>query len=103
MANYLGETRVDVATHPTYARYTEKDWALLYIQLYGGIDGEHHKNWVLDQVSRILHGCEVLVKQARWDDGTVEDRYLLGAPTPSYLTWVQEMSEEYGYDVGTPP
>lgn len=30
--------------------------ALTYILQYGGIDGEHHKAWVLDQVVRALTG-----------------------------------------------
>lgn len=28
------------------------------IHRYGGIDGAHHKQWVLDQVMRILKGLE---------------------------------------------
>lgn len=28
--------------------------ALQLIHSYGGIDGEHHKQWVLDQVVRVL-------------------------------------------------
>lgn len=32
--------------------------ALELIANYGGIDGEHHKMWVLDQVVRILTGQE---------------------------------------------
>lgn len=32
--------------------------ALNMIAQYGGIDGEHHKQWVLDQVVRILTGKE---------------------------------------------
>ena len=33
---------------------------------YGGIDGEHHKNWVIDQMVRILAGnkYEKIVKDA---------------------------------------
>ena len=30
--------------------------ALQIIVNYGGIDGDHHKAWVLDQVTRILCG-----------------------------------------------
>jgi hypothetical protein len=30
--------------------------ALKIITMYGGIDGEHHKQWVLDQVVRSLTG-----------------------------------------------
>ncbi len=28
--------------------------ALKLIERYGGIDGDHHKTWVIDQVARIL-------------------------------------------------
>jgi hypothetical protein len=30
------------------------DAAMVYISEYGYIDGEHHKQWVLDQVARCL-------------------------------------------------
>lgn len=29
---------------------------------YGGIDGEHHKAWVIDQMVRHLTGCPTLTK-----------------------------------------
>jgi hypothetical protein len=37
--------------------------ALGIIQRYGGIDGEHHKTWVIDQVARALVGEE---EYPRW-------------------------------------
>lgn len=30
--------------------------ALVLIERFGGIDGEHHKQWVLDQIARVLTG-----------------------------------------------
>jgi hypothetical protein len=30
--------------------------ALELIQRFGGIDGSHHKQWVLDQIARVLTG-----------------------------------------------
>ena len=30
--------------------------ALELIERYGGIDGGHHKQWVIDQVARVLTG-----------------------------------------------
>lgn len=30
--------------------------ALIVIEMYGGIDGAHHKQWVIDQVVRALTG-----------------------------------------------
>lgn len=43
--------------------------ALAMILLYGGIDGAHHKDWVLDQVVRMLTGTgyEKWVEEARVD------------------------------------
>lgn len=32
------------------------DNALSIIEMYGGIDGAHHKTWVIDQVARALTG-----------------------------------------------
>lgn len=55
--------------------------ALNLILQYGGIDGDHHKMWVLDQVVRVLTGDRYAewVKEAKngedgpqtydWDEG----------------------------------
>ena len=55
--------------------------ALSLISKYGGIDGGHHKQWVLDQVVRILTGDNYMAWVAdakdgedgpntyRWDEG----------------------------------
>ena len=61
---------------------TAKEQAAIdLIVQYGGIDGDHHKAWVLDQVVRILAGDEYgrIVAEAKagedgpdtyeWDDG----------------------------------
>ena len=64
---------------------TEKEQkALDLIEQYGGIDGAHHKDWVLDQVARILLG-------------------------EGYEAWVVDLKsgedgpETYGYDEGIAP
>lgn len=55
--------------------------ALALIEAYGGIEGEHHKTWVIDQVARVLigDGYEEWVRQMKdgedgpetyeWDEG----------------------------------
>ena len=53
---YLGEFPVDVSKHPEYSKWTPADWAMVFIEKYSGIDGDHHKTWVFDQVARILKG-----------------------------------------------
>jgi hypothetical protein len=50
---------------------TELD-ALELIRQYGGIDGAHHKQWLLDQLVRLLarQGYDVWVKQyKKGEDG----------------------------------
>lgn len=46
--------------------------ALDLINRYGGIDGEHHKQWVIDQVVRILAGddyADWVAQHKAGDDG----------------------------------
>lgn len=38
--------------------------ALMYAVRYGGIEGDHHKAWVIDQMVRALTGCPMVVEQA---------------------------------------
>jgi hypothetical protein len=47
MDGYLGEFSVDLKRSP-FAEWTPSDWALYFIDRYSGIDGDHHKTWVLD-------------------------------------------------------
>lgn len=56
--------------------------AMQIIERYGGIDGAHHKQWVIDQVARALTG-------------------------PRYDIWVHEMTSgensDYFWEVGIAP
>ncbi|UCG53778.1 MAG: hypothetical protein JSW58_08565 [Candidatus Latescibacterota bacterium] len=48
------------------------DKALEIIESYGGIDGGHHKTWVIDQVVRALVGeryAEWVAEQKNGEDG----------------------------------
>jgi len=113
MNNYLGEFPVDVFKHPKYSKYTQVDWAMTFIEQYGGIDGAHHKTWVLDQVARCLKGVPIVVVEARW--GTGEKEYRISTSddgSDEYRAWVKEMrgehneeedSYEYDYDEGCAP
>lgn len=108
---YLGETVINVKNDKDcpYRFYTPSDWALLWIAKYGGIDGSHHKTWVLDQVAQILHGTPVIVTLAKWDDGQSEYRVQLEEPTSKYHEWVKELKagedgpDTYYYDQGIAP
>jgi len=107
---YLGEKEFGTNYEGTpYNGFTASDWAMRYIGSYGQIDGSFHKQWVLDQVARILKGTPVLVKLASWDDGQTEWRYNTGKPSKEYLEWVEKMKDlvdgeyQYDYDVGGAP
>ena len=82
---------------------------MYYIESYGQIDGDHHKLWVLDQIVRIMKGCEIVLKIAKWGDGQTELRIDTGKESKKYLEWVKEMKngedgeDTYGYDEGIAP
>lgn len=103
MNNYLGI--VDVTKEH---QISATDAALLFIQMYGGIDGAHHKDWVLDQVARILNKAPVIVKKASWSTGETELRYSVGE-SPEYHAWVAECKSgedgpnTYSYSIGIAP
>lgn len=108
MENYLGEKIVDMHT-TKYALYSQSDFAMMWIEKYTGIDGSHHKDWLLDQVTRILKGTKVIIKIAKWGNGYEEERFELDDPSNEYLDWVKEVKNgedgenTYDYDCGIAP
>lgn len=113
MDGYLGDFPVDIS-NTVYKDFTQSDWALLWIQMYGGFDGVHRKDWTLDQVVRILNGTEIVVTEARWinedhPDGFSEYRFKLAEPTQAYHDWVAETTDgedgpnTYLYSTGRAP
>jgi hypothetical protein len=100
MEGYLGEQDTNI-----FGRRTQADWAIAWIEMYGGIDGGHHKQWAVDQVQRILLGTKVIVKVASWENGETEFRYNLDEPSQEYLQWVKdyEGDDEYEWDEGIAP
>jgi len=112
MVGYLGTTVVTDLEGTPFAGFTPGDWALKYIELYGGFTAPYHKDWVLDQVARILNDTVVIVTLATWSNGKTEYRFTTGLPSPRYIDWVLEMRGEYDipnqeyeyeYDIGTAP
>jgi len=105
---YLGEEVVNIKD-TEYKDYKKEDWAIKYIQDYSYIDGAHHKQWLLDQVVRILCGTTVVIKLAKWDDVPSEYRFSLDKPTQEYLDYVtkakagEDGPNTYEYDEGVTP
>jgi hypothetical protein len=81
--------------------------AIDYAVRYGGIDGDHHKAWVIDQMVRALTGCPEVQRTAR-SHGVAYD-YLCQGESEEYLELVRsacasdDPDEEAEWDVGIPP
>lgn len=96
MEGYLGETIVQ-QRHSEFKDYDKTQWALYFINEYGSIDGAHHKDWVIDQVVRILMNTPVVIKIGEWKNGTSEYRVSLGKPSFEYLSMVKK---DINYEMG---
>jgi hypothetical protein len=95
MKKYLGEMRIA-------CKKSQKEYAIEFLSMYSYIDGAHHKQWLIDQVARILMGTFVKVVEASWDDGSKELRYSTGEPSKKYLDWI---GDDFDNDdaTGSPP
>ena len=110
MENYLGETIVEQKDSP-FKDYDTVAWAMYYLERYGGIDGGHHKAWVLDQMARIIKGTLVIISLAKWKNGHKEYHVSTGEPSKEYLDWVvcmrgppdEDGEDSYEYDEGIAP
>jgi hypothetical protein len=82
--------------------------ALDFAVRYGGIDGAHHKLWVIDQMVRALTGCPMVDKTAKNASGR-EYSYQTQGESEEYKKLVAEAcaGEEgpatYAWDEGSPP
>ena len=88
----------DITNDPRnpYFGYTKEQMALAFIENYGAIDGSHHKDWVLDQIARVLHGTKVKVTLFCYDDNTQSIRILTeDAPSVAYDEWVKLMCTDH--------
>ncbi len=92
---YLGEKRVS-------CKKSQSEYAIEFLSMYSSIDGDHHKQWLIDQVARILMGTYVSVVEASWDDGQKELRYSTGEPSKKYLEWIGDDIDNDDA-VGSPP
>lgn len=90
---------MDMATDLANDAVARAEMAMQLIAAYGGFDGAHHKQWVLDQVMRVLLGTQI-----------DEESLCTGEPSPEYLAWAERQrwpdgrdGEEYDWDEGIAP
>jgi hypothetical protein len=75
---------------------------------YGGIDGAHHKTWVIDQMVRSLTGCPLVKGTATDVRGELYEYEELGE-SEEYLKLVadarsgEDGPETYDWDIGITP
>jgi len=77
------------ATLPAQTEQQRIDKALALAVAYGGIDGDHHKAWVIDQMVRALTGCPV-VQNEHTDSAGRPYAYLGQGESPAYTALVAE-------------
>ena len=88
MEGYLGEFPIDKIV-------SKEEAAMDFISAYSFIDGAHHKQWLIDQVARILLGTPVIYTEARWSNGETEERFRTGDPSKEYLDWLDDDADDY--------
>ena len=82
--------------------------ALDIIYNFGGVDGSHHKMWVIDQVVRALTGSDVIQKTHTNDNGFRYTWESMG-DSEDYLEWVKKFCDgedgpkTYEWDCGINP
>jgi len=75
---------------------------------YGGIDGDHHKTWAIDQIVRALTGCPIVTKAGTDCNGHPYE-YDTQGESAEYQRWVSgyEAGEDgpytYSWDEGIAP
>ena len=102
---YKGETEITDLTGTPFEGFGVLEWIRYFIDKYGGYDGGHHKDWVLDQVMRISYGTTVVVRKAEWDgEGYYEMnwRTQTGEPSEAYKAYISQF-EDGEYDCGVAP
>lgn len=107
MLELLKQQRYEAERETTRVQVRVKKALELAVR-YKGIDGAHHKDWVIDQMVRALTGCPMVEKRAldsRWEPYT----YQVQGESQEYLKFVAdacngvEGPDTYAWDIGVTP
>jgi len=90
MEGYKGQTDI---TDEYNARHKTNKLIQDMIVMYGGIDGSHHKDWLLDQIARLSHGGLLKVYMAEWENGHTELRLGEVSKTEEYMKWREALQK----------
>jgi len=90
MEDYLGADDIS----DEYIQSKSKDEIILdYITMYRGIDAAHHKDWLLDQITRIVHDGVPDTKRATWENGHTELRLSFVSGSNKYWEWRSDLTK----------
>ena len=96
--------------NPAVMTEAEKITAALNLATaWGGVDGEHHKMWTIDQMVRVLTGCPLEKSSVRTDINGVPYTYDRLGESDAYGTFVsaycdgEDGSRTYEWDTGIAP
>jgi len=84
------------------------DKAIEFAVRFGGIDGDHHKAWVIDQMVRALTGCPMVKYTGKGADGEPYTCDIQGESL-EYKQVVADACEDgddpnaYEWEIGIPP
>ena len=76
--------------------------ALELIAEYGYIDGESHKQWIIDQVVRMLTLCPTIKKEFKSQNDTLYYFDVLGK-SEEYKEWIHSCEVDYTWNTGISP
>jgi hypothetical protein len=84
------------------------DKAINYAVRFGGIGGDHHKAWVIDQMVRALTGCPTVMLVGHAESGAAYD-YSAQGESEEYTKLVKEACDgdlgpdTYTWELGIAP
>ena len=102
------EIRLQSTEIATSSREEEVQKALDIAVQFGGIDGDHHKAWVIDQMVRALTGCPLIERQLTGYNGAPYTFFEQGK-SEAYSKLVaqacdgEDGPQTYEWDEGCPP
>ncbi|QVD49237.1 hypothetical protein LUCX_167 [Xanthomonas phage vB_XciM_LucasX] len=94
--NYLGSTPVALKDTP-WGGMSQMERIRWMAQQYGGIDGEDHQKWLVNQILRLTYNATITACVHRWRTGEEEYHYTIGT-SPEYDAYIYSLFENEEID-----
>lgn len=78
---------VDVDVRNTqFSNYNRYDWVMLWIEIHGGAESGKSKDWLLNQITEIMNGVQVIVR-VRKTEKKSEYLFFLDNDNSEFCQW----------------